>query len=634
MAAGGRRAPTPSRVFVPAAALGRLPPASLDGALRRAVEASPADAVDALVVMGTVAPQRLQRAAMGLRVALVVVYGPQRPIDPALLEVLARQGEARARLEICTPAWTEAMADALGLPARVATASRSAAEDALRLGLATSVRLQLTRQTTSALGAAIENALALGVARAGGVSAGELDVGVVIDAVPPREDVVRAGAVVLIDELEDALSGWLSTATAADRARVQLSELWPDGVVGDNPGQPRAPLSPDERRRWFAPDGRRSSELAAPLAEALASAGRPEWRPGAAGARLDLDPTCVEARGLALGLRRVWRLRLDDGELERFRRVFEAEGLVVRASSLRFAEQTGGSLRPAADEATDQAERGLRLVAVAHNEADALACLQHETANATRPDPTSPEQARAALAANAAAHRSLGAAYGYPPCCVEAFIDAHEEAIRDAGSRARDNAVALRRALQRSAAVVPALHSVGTALAIAPASLLRHMPCRFDCVASVRLADALARDLRQVQPSLAASLPDAPPAIVALADGGLLLVHEHGGVVLPADAPPRAARRVRAPTALQPVPAELAGVAARAALEAFAAAAEGCAWIEASPDEALVARGTEGRVIATLPSAGAGFPVLIPFGPRVDDAGEAVLSSGTSSGGG
>ncbi|MCO4762588.1 MAG: hypothetical protein KC502_13840 [Myxococcales bacterium] len=211
--------------------------------------------------------------------------------------------------------------------------------------------------------------------------------------------------------------------------------------------------------------------------------------------QLRASATCVEARGLALGLRQAWRLRLPRASLKPWQRAWRRHGLFLTASSTAFRDVPGGLLVPAAD-----GERGVHLVVLSTGKELARACLAAELENAARGAASSQTE----LQRMHAAHRAVGAAYGYPPCCVAAFCDAHAEAIlarkaQRSGDEALiqlgDNGLAIARAAARTQHFDPRLAALPGALGERNVSTLRHLPCRFDCPASITLAEALLADV-------------------------------------------------------------------------------------------------------------------------------------------
>lgn len=206
---------------------------------------------------------------------------------------------------------------------------------------------------------------------------------------------------------------------------------------------------------------------------------------------LAADPNCIEARGVALGLRRAFRMRLPAADVPRFRAVFTASGLHAAVSSQRFRPLEGGRLQVA-----DAHEEALQLLVVADGPDLAEACLRDELHNATRSEGDDPR----AIARTVAAHRRLGLAYGYPRCCVEAFNDAWLEAIWERARVVSDNALAILRAHRRSGTWHPWLRAFGGPLGQETGSPLRHLPCRFDCPDSIALAAALLADLQRSNP--------------------------------------------------------------------------------------------------------------------------------------
>lgn len=96
--------------------------------------------------------------------------------------------------------------------------------------------------------------------------------------------------------------------------------------------------------------------------------------------------------------------------------------------------------------------------------------------------------ARPIDAAQLDAHRGLGAALGYPACCVEAFVArvARGVTVLAAGGRAHEDFVAASEGLGRSGAVDARCNVFAATRA---AGWVAHVPCRFDCAASIASAD-------------------------------------------------------------------------------------------------------------------------------------------------
>lgn len=184
----------------------------------------------------------------------------------------------------------------------------------------------------------------------------------------------------------------------------------------------------------------------------------------------------------------------------------------MRSNEL-FADLPGGRLRVDSE--------GTALVVVAIDRPTAELCLELELENATRQS----SQRADMLAENARVHRVVGAQYGYPRCCVDAFCDAHTEAVIHASesetdSCVSDNALQLLRAADRTAAYHPLLRAFGQGLGDTTASPLRHMPCSFDCADSIALAEALMHDLATSNSPLHRTYETAPVAdLVAQIDG-------------------------------------------------------------------------------------------------------------------
>jgi hypothetical protein len=105
--------------------------------------------------------------------------------------------------------------------------------------------------------------------------------------------------------------------------------------------------------------------------------------------------------------------------------------------------------------------------------------------------------------------RALGAALGYPPCCIAAFVE-----VRDLS-----NAEIRFRALRRTPGRAPRLLNN----VVEERALVSHCLCRYDCPASLRYAEALFQELSRLDPATAAELERGLGGLVALfRSGGVL----------------------------------------------------------------------------------------------------------------
>jgi len=234
---------------------------------------------------------------------------------------------------------------------------------------------------------------------------------------------------------------------------------------------------------------------------------------------LAIDHSCVEARGLALGMRTAWRLRLPAEQVPAWRSAYQERDLHVAASNSAYATTEGGVLQRSAGAAA------VHLVVIATSEQIARQCLRDEVDNADRDEGDDPN----AWAATVDTHRRLGRAYGYPDCCVTAFCDGWLEAIARRDRVVSDNAVLILRAHLRSKAWHPLLRAFGAGLGDETDSPLRHLPCRFDCPKSLALAEALVADLTTSNPRQAERYAAAVvrPIVVA-ADGTVAQLGDGG----------------------------------------------------------------------------------------------------------
>lgn len=311
--------------------------------------------------------------------------------------------------------------------------------------------------------------------------------------------------------LQDVEAAWPAVAGAAGPKLVR-SQRWPACLQGAadevEPASPRQLLA--DRGQPVAACGPCSlwaagtcAGMPAALHDRLASTWpglrerrddrRGDQRPRTAGA-VQFFSDCAEVRGLRLGLRQAWRLRLPRRDAELFRRDAQTDGWVVALSREPVAITVGGhaDLRSApADDAGAE-----HLAMVGRDAALLQSLLADEHALLDPPALVEP----ADLAALLDRHRRLGRAYGFPPCCIEAFCDAYVETLADPS--VSDNAWLLQRAARRSRQFAPQLGVLNALLGQACESPLRHLPCRFDCPASLALAQALDAPTMQARPAL------------------------------------------------------------------------------------------------------------------------------------
>lgn len=190
----------------------------------------------------------------------------------------------------------------------------------------------------------------------------------------------------------------------------------------------------------------------------------------------------AEAIGLASGLRDAFRLRILPADVPRWQAAVRRRGWACAVADEPIAASEGGRW-----EAPAGAAPAVHVMVVARDAARSVALLQIEQQAARVAGLRDAE----AVAELLAAHETLGAAYGYPPCCRRAFADAHLEVVAGLAPRAGDNLVAIARAAERSRAFDARLDVLEPSLMAPQRSVLRHLPCRFDCPDSIALADAL-----------------------------------------------------------------------------------------------------------------------------------------------
>ncbi len=159
--------------------------------------------------------------------------------------------------------------------------------------------------------------------------------------------------------------------------------------------------------------------------------------------------------------------------------------------------------------------------------------------------------------------RALGAALGYPSCCIAAFLP-----VRDLPN-AEIRFQALRRTPERAPLLLNNIRE--------ERALVSHCLCRYDCAASLRYARALFRELASVDPAAAGELQRGL--------GGLVALSRRGGVLrlIGSTAPPEGAYRFAA--------VEASGSDAR--LEEWRAALDGADAVDLRGADVVVLRGAE-----------------------------------------
>ncbi len=102
-----------------------------------------------------------------------------------------------------------------------------------------------------------------------------------------------------------------------------------------------------------------------------------------------------------------------------------------------------------------------------------------------------------------AAHRALGAALGYPPCCVDSFVARVERGVTrlPSGARAHEDFVAASVALAGSATLSPLCNIFAAGR---NSCWVSHVPCRLDCAASIAYATAVRAAYLRRSPAAAA----------------------------------------------------------------------------------------------------------------------------------
>ncbi len=406
---------------------------------------------------------------------------------------------------------------------------------------------------------------------------------------------------------------------AEPRVPLVRSALWPACLEVD--AQAGAPVPPSELARHgvalqpacaHCPHAaaHRCPGIAKALLGALATAQQPfqGWqhppvqishaRP-AAPEPLHFDAACVEVRGLLLGLRAAWRLTLPHAALPALKQTVVPLGLAVEVWPQPVRAHAGAAFMPA--EAQDPG--AVALVVVARDPALATACLQDEMSLTTWQQDDAP----AARAAQADTHRRIGAAYGYPACCVDAFCAAHCESFPRVWDA--DDAHWVARAHAASARFDARLSTFAGETGERNTSPLRHFPCRFDCPASIGLADALLADLRTSNPAWFGRHAASKPApVLAFADGSYLLIE---GRCAPSPSGP--ATRI---THILSISGCFLGAGTAAAR--LRPQIEGVQALDVLPGRGVALQGPDGWREVTLHGPAdlartAAFPLLLPF---------------------
>ena len=209
---------------------------------------------------------------------------------------------------------------------------------------------------------------------------------------------------------------------------------------------------------------------------------------------------CIRDRALVAGLKPALRIQ--------------------RAPRRALAEAAAARRRGFAVELVALADRAIVYVAATPAAARALRELE------ARALPGQP--ARAEVSFDPAPHRGLGAALGFPPCCVEAFVVriARGADVPASGGRAHEDFIAATEAAARSRR----LDARANVFARDRVSgWLSHVPCAFDCGPSLAYADRVIAAYRAHDPRGVVELVRRLSAPVAIGTDGARTA--------PADAP-------------------------------------------------------------------------------------------------
>lgn len=191
--------------------------------------------------------------------------------------------------------------------------------------------------------------------------------------------------------------------------------------------------------------------------------------------RIDLRPGAGEELALRLGLKPALRLLSARSGWPARKAHFESLGFAVAAAPEPLWENAvDGAVGPAPEGA-----EGTRLLAAVGRDPAAVEEVLRVDAELRATRSQGPRWRELTL--------RLGQLLGYPDCCAAAFADlgAHEH-----------NLVPVRAAAGRSLAFHPLLDN----LSLSAFHLTAWFPCRYDCAASLRLAEVLEGHLARVRP--------------------------------------------------------------------------------------------------------------------------------------
>ena len=191
-------------------------------------------------------------------------------------------------------------------------------------------------------------------------------------------------------------------------------------------------------------------------------------------------PALPPLLALALGLRQVWRCEIAPGDEASWREKLAGDATWLGARGPLYVEaaplQVGTGLT---ETGQPQMWRPLVLFVALDSRLPRQALALEQAALATPQD--------------GQIHRQIAGLYGYPPCCVETFLAA-QAAVLEPG--VTDDARWLLQAVQRSQRFDARLNVWGPG----EATLVSHLPCRFDCPPSLDLALVIEARLAALSP--------------------------------------------------------------------------------------------------------------------------------------
>jgi hypothetical protein len=214
------------------------------------------------------------------------------------------------------------------------------------------------------------------------------------------------------------------------------------------------------------------------------------------------ERTPPEWLALVAGLKPALRLQRDPRR---------AQAAATAARRRGFAVELVALLDAATDDRAGSSRRAIVYVAATASAARALRELEAQALPG--------EPARIDRPFDPAPHRGLGAALGFPPCCVEAFVAriARGADVLARGGRAHEDFIAASEAAARSRRLDARANVFARDRA---PGWLSHVPCAFDCAPSLAYADRVIAAYRAHDPAGVVELTTRLGAPVAIGTDG------------------------------------------------------------------------------------------------------------------